>query len=82
MGFGNLVKRNVQSQLALSGRTVAPIGTAASPCNVLRVHHARGLQPKSVFDIGVAYGTPWLSDAFPGAKFDLIDPARKPPPHV
>lgn len=41
-----------------------------------------GLTPKSVFDIGVAEGTPWLYDAFPAAKFFLVDPTRESLPHM
>jgi FkbM family methyltransferase len=32
--------------------------------------------------LGVAYGTPWLYAAFPGAKFCLVDPTREPLPHM
>lgn len=33
-----------------------------------------GAFPKTVFDVGVATGTPWLYDAFPGAHFVLLEP--------
>jgi FkbM family methyltransferase len=33
-----------------------------------------GLNPKTVFDVGVGYGTRWLYDAFPDAKFVLFEP--------
>ncbi len=36
-----------------------------------------GLRPRTVFDIGVARGTPWLYKAFPDATFHLIDPTRE-----
>jgi FkbM family methyltransferase len=32
-----------------------------------------GLKPDTVFDIGVADGTPWLYKSFPGAHFVLVD---------
>jgi FkbM family methyltransferase len=40
------------------------------------LHYAksRGLSPKTVFDIGVGNGTPWLYDAFPGSKLVLVEP--------
>lgn len=38
--------------------------------------------PKTVFDIGVAYGTPWLYETFPDAKFHMIDPTRESLPHM
>ena len=41
-----------------------------------------GLYPRTVFDIGVAYGTPWLYETFPAAKFHLIDPVRESLPYM
>jgi len=35
---------------------------------------ARGLSPKTVFDVGVGHGTPWLYEAFPDAKLVLFEP--------
>lgn len=40
----------------------------------LRYAKARGLIPKTVFDVGVGNGTPWLYDAFPEAKLVLFEP--------
>lgn len=39
-------------------------------------------KPASVFDIGVAYGTPWLYEAYPKAFYYLIDPLRESLPHM
>lgn len=44
--------------------------------------NAYGLRPETVFDIGVAEGTPWLYEAFPKAKFHLIDPTRESVSHM
>ena len=33
-----------------------------------------GFQPKTVFDVGVGNGTPWLYEAFPKVHFVLIEP--------
>ena len=41
---------------------------------VLRVN---SVMPQTVFDIGVAQGTPWLYGAFPDAFYYLMDPARE-----
>jgi FkbM family methyltransferase len=41
-----------------------------------------GFRPKTVFDIGVANGTPQLYAAFPGASFVLIDPTRESLRHM
>jgi FkbM family methyltransferase len=35
---------------------------------------SRGLAPKTVFDVGVGNGTPWLYDAFPDSKLVLFEP--------
>src|SRR4026209_2310863 len=35
---------------------------------------SRGLAPRTVFDVGVGHGTPWLYDAFPDAKLVLFEP--------
>jgi FkbM family methyltransferase len=57
-----------------------------------RVHHAanvamwvagvntlkeRGFHPRTVFDFGVAEGTPALYEAFPDAHFVLVDPTKQ-----
>jgi FkbM family methyltransferase len=54
-------------------------GRAAAPswqqsCRVLQ-HY--GFRPRTVFDIGVAYGTYDLYRAFPDAYYHLIDPTRE-----
>jgi FkbM family methyltransferase len=33
-----------------------------------------GFRPDAVIDVGVAEGTPWLYNSFPGAHFVLVDP--------
>ena len=35
---------------------------------------AAKLAPKTVIDVGVAEGTPWLHEGYPSSKFFLIDP--------
>ena len=35
---------------------------------------SRGLAPRTVFDIGVGHGTPWLYKAFPYSKLVLFEP--------
>jgi FkbM family methyltransferase len=48
------------------------------------VRHLRrhGFAPKTVFDIGVAAGTPDLYAAFPDAHLVLVDPTREALPHM
>jgi FkbM family methyltransferase len=40
------------------------------------------LRPRTIFDIGVAAGTPWLYDAYPEAKYFLIDPTPQSLPFM
>jgi FkbM family methyltransferase len=43
---------------------------------------ALGFSPLTVFDIGVAAGTPDLYAAFPAARYVLVDPTRAALPHM
>jgi FkbM family methyltransferase len=47
-----------------------PLGFAAS----LDYAKSRGLAPRTVFDVGVGRGTPWLYEAFGDAKLVLFEP--------
>lgn len=58
---------------------VGSIAMGVAGLNTLR---ALGFKPKTVFDIGVATGTPDLYDAFVEAHFNLVDPARESLPHM
>ncbi len=82
MGFVDVIKRTVQRRLARAGRTIAPIGAVSSPQNLLRGLAQHRFEPGTVFDVGVAEGTPWLYEAFPKATFHLIDPTREALPHM
>lgn len=42
--------------------------------NFFKYVNDHGFQPRTVFDIGVGHGTPWLYEAFPKAHFVLIEP--------
>lgn len=43
----------------------------AGACERLK---ARGFDPRTVIDVGVGPGTPWLYAAFPKARFELFEP--------
>lgn len=70
-------------------RLAAPLGVQVLPLgqsprvetffDLLVRHH---LVPRTVFDIGVAEGTPWLYQAFPQAHYFLIDPTRESLPYM
>ena len=60
------------------GKTLGALGRAATGRRISRgfraSYLARICQPKTVFDVGVGYGTPELYKAFPAAKFFLLEP--------
>lgn len=41
-----------------------------------------GFLPRTVIDVGVAYGTEYLYSGFPESKFILVDPTRESLPHM
>ena len=51
--------------------------TLAPPAGLRRTVEnlrARGFRPKTVLDIGVGHGTPWLYEIFPDARLELFEP--------
>lgn len=60
----------------------AIIGVMPAWPYALRELKARGFRPRTVFDIGVADGTPDLYAAFPDAEYYLFDPTRESLPHM
>ncbi len=53
------------------------VGVVPAWSFVLRNLRARGFVPRTVFDIGVARGTPELYAVFPEAQYYLVDPTRE-----
>ncbi len=68
--------------LAVGRQAVAHVDNVPSFARFARTLAQAGLTPRTVIDIGVAYGTPWLYEAYPGAKFHLVDPTREALPHM
>jgi FkbM family methyltransferase len=52
-------------------------GVRRTPEEVLAHVKKLGFAPATVIDVGVAYGTPELYDAFPDARFLLVDPLEE-----
>ena len=52
-------------------------GVRRTPEEVLAHVRRLGFSPATVIDVGVAHGTPELYDAFPDARFLLIDPLEE-----
>lgn len=61
---------------------IAPITGRALWSAGIRNLKRSGFLPRTVFDIGVAEGTPNLYAAFPHAHFILVDPTRESRPHM
>lgn len=72
----------VHKVLAAANATIAPTGlrivTRSAPTRDFGafVDHLRrlGMAPRTVVDVGVAFGTPKLYASLPGAKFFLVEP--------
>jgi len=70
------IRRQVERGLGHRGYELKEIGRVSSrgfpAC--LEYAKSRGLAPKTVFDVGVGRGTPWLYEAFRDPKLVLIEP--------
>ena len=75
-------KRLINHGLRPLGHVVAHEPCVPSGRRFFATLRANGLTPQTVFDIGVAQGTPWLYDAFPDAFYYLVDPTRESLPHM
>jgi FkbM family methyltransferase len=76
------LKQLIQQQLAKRHRVIVHINSVPSTDRLLSVLKAHSIHPKTVIDVGVAYGTPWLYDAFSEATFYLVDPTRESLPFM
>lgn len=45
--------------------------------NYLAMVREQGFRPGTIIDVGVAFGTPWLHDAFPEAHLVLVEPQQQ-----
>lgn len=82
MTFLNQAKTVANRMLASRDQIVTHTHFVPSPKRFIATMKAFDQDPVTVFDIGVAEGTPWLYDSFPKAKFHLIDPTRESVPHM
>lgn len=77
-----LAKRMLQRTLAAFGPMTDRVVSTALWTAGLGTLKRLGFSPRTVFDIGVATGTPDLYNAFPDAEFFLVDPTRESRPHM
>lgn len=74
-----MLKRSLRNlfERALRGRGYALKRVGEPPRGFdacLAYARSRGLAPRTVLDVGVGHGTPWLYEAFPAAKLVLFEP--------
>jgi FkbM family methyltransferase len=70
-----IIKRWLEGGLRVRGYELRELGTPPRGYRAcLEYAKSRGLSPRTVFDVGVGHGTPWLYDAFPDAKLVLFEP--------
>lgn len=82
MSARRLIARTIRSALASLGFELLRKGVAPSWETTAGLLKRYGVAPRTVFDIGVAEGTPDLYAAFPDAEYHLFDPARESLPHM
>ena len=78
MGIKTLSRTVIEHLVARFGYELKIVGSP--PCgysSFLRRMVDAGVRPRTVFDIGVGNGTPWLYTAFPQAHFVLIEPQKE-----
>ena len=78
----NLLKKFVQGIISPLGYRIADERNIHDEYGFARRIKAAGLSPNTIIDIGVAHGTPYLYESFPGAKFHLIDPTKESLPFM
>lgn len=78
MSIRRLPRKWIERVVAHYGYELKEVG--APPCGydtfLARVR-ASGFRPRTVFDVGVGHGTPWLYNGFPGSHFVLLEPQRE-----
>ncbi len=75
-------KQLVMPLVRAVGPLIRPVATAILWEAGIGTLKRSGFRPKTVFDIGVACGTPDLYAAFPEAHFILVDPTRESRPYM
>ena len=76
------IKRLINGGLAISGHCIRDVRSVPSFARLASHLDRASLTPATVFDIGVAEGTPWLYARWPDARYILIDPTPQALPHM
>lgn len=75
MRLNRWLRQRLETLLRARGYQLREIGAPPRgfPASLAYVR-STGISPRTVFDVGVGRGTPWLYEAFPEAKFVLFEP--------
>jgi FkbM family methyltransferase len=76
------IKRTLNIPLARLNHAIVHEAHVATLERFVQVLRRDSVVPKTIIDVGVASGTPWLYEGFPPAKFHLVDPTRESLPHM
>ena len=76
------MKKLINRLLSTAGYRISSRSSVILTDDLVEVLDFHNFLPRSVFDIGVGYGTPWLYEAFSEAKFYLVDPTKESLPHM
>lgn len=82
MRVAGFLKRRLNRLLEPYGHAIAHASTVPSWERFFDLIKRSGLTPNTVFDIGVATGTPDLYAHFPDARYFLVDPTAESLPHM
>jgi len=74
--------RKINSFLGIFNLTLVNINSVTNWNHFYELSKFHKFSPKTIFDIGVAYGTPSLYAAYPNAFFYLIDPLEESVPFM
>src|SRR5687767_1502759 len=80
--LAGIAKKALNRALNPIEHVVLPKAAELSPSRLVAALARYGIRPATVFDIGVAFGTPWLYEGFPQATLVLVDPTRESIPHM
>jgi FkbM family methyltransferase len=78
----HIAKRLVRRLLGAAAPVAEPVAGLVLWNSGIRTLKRAGFAPKTVFDIGVAQGTPHLYEAFPDARYVLVEPVRECRAHM
>ncbi|MBX7435576.1 FkbM family methyltransferase [Mycobacterium sp. Y57] len=76
------LKAEINRMVAPLGLQVLRLSQSPRPESLFNLLERHKIAPRTVFDIGVAEGTPWLYHAYPNAHYHLIDPTRESMPFM